>query len=379
MSDRRIAIVSDWFAPRQGGIESQLLELAERLGAAGNRVDVITSTPHARGGRHFQLRPLNVAIVPRVDVAASPRLPSALQRELGRGYDVVHAHVSVVSPVGWAGALVARRLQLPTVLTFHSVLHGKALLLRAANALMALDHSAIVWTAVSRLVATQAGAALGGADVAVLPNGIDLSFWSPGRDERPAPRWPTLVATMRLHRKKRPRALVRAFAAAARDTGNSARLLIVGEGPERAAIEDDIRRLELRDGRVVVELLGWRGMRDLRTLYREVDGFVQSSRNEAFGIAALEARAAGLPVIAMHSGSAEFLHHGRNALVCANDEELARAIGTLLTQRETRQRLAMHHDATLAAHDWPAVLAKHEACYSRAITRAAAARSSDAT
>ncbi len=41
----RVALLSDWYLPRRGGIELHLADLAERLAAAGHRVDVLTTTP----------------------------------------------------------------------------------------------------------------------------------------------------------------------------------------------------------------------------------------------------------------------------------------------------------------------------------------------
>lgn len=373
MSGSRIAIASDWFAPRQGGIEAQLLELAERLGARGNRVDVLTSTPGARDGEHFRVRPLGVATLPFQDVVLSPLLFRAVHRELERGYDIVHAHVSVVSPVGWVAALVARRLGLPTVVTFHSVLRLKAMLLRAVDAFADLGTTGVMWTAVSRLVASQASGALRGAEVSVLPNGIDLPYWLAGRERHSAgPRWPTLVATMRLQRKKRPRALLRAFAQAAARTTTSARLLLVGDGPERASIERDIDELGLREGVFRVELLGWLGRDELRATYANADGYVLASTRESFGIASLEARAAGLPVITMRSGSTEFLTHRVDALLCDDDAELAYWMATFLSSPDLRNRLASQA-GSLDRYDWTSVLADHETAYARARTRAAAA------
>ena len=72
-----------------------------------------------------------------------------LRRAHGSGrYDVVHAHVSVVSPVGYAAAVIGRSLGLPVMVTFHSVLRHKRHLLRAANVLARISSSAVVWDTV---------------------------------------------------------------------------------------------------------------------------------------------------------------------------------------------------------------------------------------
>ena len=370
----RIAIVSDWFAPRRGGIEGQLFELAERLGARGHAVDVITSTPDAVGGSAFRVRQLDVLRLPGAGIAISPRLPGALRQALRDAYDVVHAHVSVASPVGYTGAAVSRSLKLPTVVTFHSVLRHKRHLLRLGNAIANLSQSAVQWTAVSDLVARQVADALLRAEIAVLPNGIDLAFWQSGSGQLQSPRSAlTLVSAMRLRRKKRPVELVRAFARGARRANVAARLIIAGDGPEKQRIQHEISALGLDGGDVRAESRSWITAAELRALYAEADAFVLPSTREAFGIAALEARASGLPVIAMSaSGSSEFLQHEVTALLCKDDADLTAQIERMLSDTQLRTRLAAGH-APVERYDWTQVLAAHEAAYHRATTRAAAA------
>jgi glycosyltransferase involved in cell wall biosynthesis len=368
----RIAIATDWFAPRRGGIETQLLRLARELASRGHHVDVLTPMPSARQLDGFNVRQLDVATMPRFHMAVSPALLPVLHGELRRGYDVVHAHVSVVSPVSYASAAVARSLGLPTVVTFHSVLRLKKYLLSTVNAIAGLRGSNAIWSAVSELVAGQLRDALGGADVRVLPNGIDLAFWNASRatvsSRASAP--VTLVSTMRFHLKKRPRQLLRAFAHATSRSAAPARLLIVGDGPERRALERDVRELGLADGDVTADILGWLSSEELRSLYRDAQGFVSASTRESFGIAALEARAVGLPVIAMAAaGSSEFLADGANALLCEDDADLVRSLSRFIQDAELRHRLASAV-TPLEGYDWSAVLAKHEATYQLAITRA---------
>jgi glycosyltransferase involved in cell wall biosynthesis len=368
----RIAIATDWFAPRRGGIEAQLAQLCSGLQERGHDVVVLTSTPGASSTAGLEVRSVGTAL-PRVHLALSPSVLADLQRELARGFDVVHAHVSVVSPVGYSAAAVARTLRLPTVLTFHSILRQKKLLLRALDMLANLSASAVRWTAVSELVATQLRSALQGAEVEVLSNGIDLAFWShasaiaSGHDRSAV----TLISAMRLDRKKRPRQLLAAFARAASDAAVPALLIVVGEGPERPAMERDIRALGLDRGTARVEMPGWLLPESLRSLYADADGFVLASTRESFGIAALEAAAAGLPVIAMAAaGCREFIAQLPNGFLCRDDEELARTLAQFITkpaERSTDDPVG----GPLRRYDWPAVLAKHEAVYVDAITRAA--------
>ena len=368
---QRVALVTDWFAPRQGGIETQLGELARRLANTGSDVGVITATPGPVAGEGYRVARLQVLTLPAPPLAVSPALVPRLREELARGWDIVHAHVSVVSPVGWTAAFAARSLGLPVAVTFHSVLRGKAVALRLASAVTPLASSRVAWSAVSGLVAGQAQWGLGGSvQVNVLPNGLDLAFWD--APPAPSPGRVTLVTAMRLHRKKRGRQLLRAFEAAARRVALPVRLVIVGDGPERDALLADIAALGLRAGDATAEIRGWMSATELRRLYATCDGFVMASIHESFGIAALEARAAGLPVIARRSGNAEFLEHDVNALLADDDAALIDAMAAFLRDPALRSRLAAGR-AGLARFDWPAVIASHGREYERAMRLAAGA------
>jgi glycosyltransferase involved in cell wall biosynthesis len=362
----RIAIATDWFAPRRGGIESQLLQLCAGLAARGHEVTVLTSTPDASNGAGYTVRRVGRSLLPSVPLALSPTILGELRRELEQGYDVVHAHVSVVSPLGYAAGHVAKAMQLPAVVTFHSVLRQKKLFLRALNAVANLAGGRTVWTGVSELVAAQLRESLPGAEVSVLPNGIDLEFWGTAGASAPRSTSVTLVSSMRLHRKKRPRALVAAFARAAAGLSRPAVLRIMGDGPERSALERDIRRLGLDQGVTRVELAGWVPRDALRATYDQSHGFVLASRRESFGIAALEAAAARLPVIAMaEAGCREFLGNAPHVL-CADDAELAAAMSRFIADPPRRMD---GEDPRLRRYDWSSVLGSHEATYRRAITR----------
>ena len=365
----RIAIVTDWFPPRRGGIEVQLAQLSTRLADRGHDVDVITSTPHATNGGPFRLRSLSHLTVPRLDLALSPRIAGSLRTELARNYDVVHTHVSVVSPLAYASIAVGQSLGLPMVVTFHSVLRLKRLMLRTLDALVGIADRPIVWTGVSELIASQLRVALAGADVGVLPNGIDLGFWR--ATEPPAPRdragAVTLVSATRLHRKKRPMQLIAAFANAAARARVPATLVLAGDGAERRTLERAIQERGLATGNVRVELAGWQSVDALRSLYSSADAFVLASTREAFGIAALEAAAAGVPVIAMSaSGCREFVGGVAGSHLCADDAELVRALTRVLSAPRRAGRMGTEH---LGRYDWHAVLDAHDQAYARAIRR----------
>lgn len=113
----------------------------------------------------------------------------------------------------------------------------------------------------------------------------------------------------------------------------SARFLLVGDGPERSALQEEIARLGLR-GKVV--MAGWRD--DVAAVLSALDVAVLCSTDvETFPVAFLEAMAAGLPLVGTRLGGIpEMVAPGENGLLVSpgSEEELARALGEILGNLE---------------------------------------------
>ena len=97
----RIALVSDCYLPRLGGIELQVHDLAGQLIRAGHPVTVFTVTdgPPAAGD-------VPVVRLPALGGVPLPAATDRLRRALDK-FDVVHAHTSLVSPLAWRAARLA--------------------------------------------------------------------------------------------------------------------------------------------------------------------------------------------------------------------------------------------------------------------------------
>ena len=355
----RVALVCDRFLPRLGGIELHLRDLGLALRARGVDARVVTTTAGPTEVDGLPVHRIDSRRLPGEGVAISPRAFQALARTLEtERFDVVHAHASVVSPAAYAGALAAARVGLPALITFHSMLHRMSVLLGASEALTGWSGNRIVLSAVSSVVALQAARWMPAANVAVLPNGIDATFW---RALTPAPADDEIVvvSAMRLSRKKRALSLVRAFADAARFVAGTPpmRLVIAGEGPDRAAILRYAMELGVADR---VALPGQLSRESLRALYATAHLFVLPSERESFGIAALEARAAGLPVVArLASGARDFITPGEHGLLARDDVELSRFIARFALDGSLRRYVAHQNARTPPPYDWADVARSH--------------------
>ena len=116
-----------------------------------------------------------------------------------------------------------------------------------------------------------------------------------------------------------------------------------------------------------VDLLGRLDRHEVRHLLGASHVFLAPADLESFGIAALEARCAGLPVVAKaDSGVSEFIHHEREGLLCGSDDDMADAVVRLARDHELRLRIAAHNRTADSPVGWETLLQKTEAAYASA-------------
>jgi glycosyltransferase involved in cell wall biosynthesis len=372
----KIAHISDCYLPRLGGIEMQVHDLAVHQLAAGHDVTVFTATPPARHDRTaFEV--VDGVPVHRVTVdlpfelPVHPRTGREITRLLNtRDFDTVHVHAGLVSPFAYAAAPVVVRAGLPMVVTVHSLWGYLTPVFRLLDSWQGWSRWPAVLSAVSDVAAAPIRRVTGpDVDVDVLPNGIDPAGWQVD----PLPRDPDdvhLVAVMRLAPRKRPLPLLRALRHARRLVPDHVRLhaTVVGEGPERPAMQ---RYLDRHGMAGWVELPGRCSRDRIRDLYRRADVFVAPANLESFGIAALEARCAGLPVVAMAgTGIRGFVAHGVEGLLATSDADLAAGLARLARSPELRGQIAEHNRSVLPPMTWDDVLARSDAAYKRAVSLA---------
>lgn len=363
----KVALLSDCYLPRLGGIEVQVHDLARALQHAGHDPMVISATAGPEApidgvpSRRFDL-PITRG------VPVNPFAPPAVRRLLSEGgFDVAHVHMGVVSPFAMDGMRVCLRLGLPTVVTWHCVLGSTVPLIGALGYVRRWAAAGALLTAVSQVAAQPLRRLAPRTEVEVLPNAIDPLRWAPtprapGRPEDGV----RVVTAMRLARRKRPADLVRVMHRA-RAEGVDLRLDILGEGPQR-------RRLEAwsaaHDAGSWLSLPGRVDRDELHRRYLAADIYVSPAELEAFGIAALEARASGLPVVGpRRSGITEFIRDGVEGLLTEDDDQMAHALARLGADSALRERIRQHNVTTPVAQDWTSVADLTADTYRRVIAR----------
>jgi glycosyltransferase involved in cell wall biosynthesis len=285
---------------------------------------------------------------------------------------VVHTHAA---KAGLLGRLAARLAGVPVVVhTFHGhVLRGyfgpaRTALFRALEAALARLSDAIL--AVSEAVSGDL-VALGVAapeKIRVLPLGLELDHLAgelPRGGLRAAAAVPAgapLVGMVgRLVSIKDVPTFLHA-AARLHEARPDCRFALVGDGEERAALEEQTRRLGLAG---VVTFHGWR--HDLAPVYGDLDVVVNSSRNEGTPVALIEALAAARPVVATRvGGTPDLLGDGARGLLVPPGDASALAAAVLATLREpeaARRRALDGRAYVLSRHSASRLIADMDALY----------------
>jgi glycosyltransferase involved in cell wall biosynthesis len=367
MALRKIALVCDWFYPKLGGIEVQLRGLARELKKRDYAVTVVTTEAGPSSVDGIPVIRLEVPQWQRWTYMASDYILKDVRRILLRGrFDLVHAH-SVYSPLALASIRLAKHLEIPSVLTNHSLLVGaESFLFSTLNAGFGWGRDADVLTAVSGAVAESTRRVTGRDDVRVIPNGIHPAEWNMTHTTPPRPR---VATVLRLTRRKRAIELVRAVPRVRErlPKGLHPLFTIIGDGPEREHIIREVERLGLTAD---VEILGSLPQEQVRQVLATTSVFVLPTVKEAFSIAALEARCAAIPVVAMnYGGVGDVIKDGVHGFLTPNLQEFAERIAELLRDRALHEQMARAVTQDLDRFHWNRVVETTLEAYGVAVVR----------
>jgi glycosyltransferase involved in cell wall biosynthesis len=334
MSSRILHLIT---TPEVDGAQTQLAQLARFLD--GERHGIQIAHFYKRGNAFSD------AAVPVHDLSLGGRLdPFVLYRLLrlirGERIDLIHTHLVHAGILGKLAARLAGSI--PIVTTRHYASEGKegSIPYRLEDRMTARCAAVVaVSDAVRRhLIERRIASA---EKVTVVPNGVDIDLFDSSRFaplERGDAHDPVIGSVGRLHPQKGHSVLLDA-APAILARCPKARIEIVGEGPLRRTLESRARELGIDEH---LCFLGPVPFAEIPATLARWDLFVMPSRWEGFGIAAAEAMAMGIPVVASAvEGIAELVRDGMTgSLVQPGDSgALASATLKLLADEEMRTRM----------------------------------------
>ena len=378
---QKIALVVDSFLPNLGGIELHVRDLALELQKQGSEAHVITTTPadiqtsrpiNTGTSRHREIQTipihrLNVSLLPFWRITWDRKLVPLLRNLLIKErFDLLHSHSSVVSPLAYSAIFLANQLKIPNVLTNHSLLEKSIYTFRLLECFYGWRSWSTVLTSISEAAAEGLRKASKRREILILPNGIHLNEWRiPKTQNFPL----QITSVMRLHRKKRGRMLVRTISKIEKKLGSKIpfQLNLIGDGEERSRLEKKVRKLGLQEK---IKFLGFCPREEIKKIFSQTDFFVLPTLKEALSIATLEAKAAGLPTVAMNYGGVkEIIQHGENGFLAENDAEFADYILKLLQNESLRKRMSENSQKGLDRFDWSQVIQKHGEVYEEATSK----------
>ncbi len=368
-----------------GGVAVHVTELAAALERRGHEVHVFTRPGYGSGGvsridgvwYHYCPHNLNRSFVDEIQEMCRSFVWHFLQTEdyIG-GFDVIHAHDWLA-----ANALVWIKASRPlhrSILTMHSTEYG-----RCGNnfwgggSARIRDHERHGTYCADRVIAVSVALKrelmwmynLPDGKCWAIHNGVPVhkfdGFLDPAVVKRRygiGPMDPMVLFSGRLSVQKGPDLLLEAVRGLLRYYPH-AKFVFAGDGHMRGDLERRAWQLGVSHA---TRFLGHRNSGELPELYKASDAVCLPSRNEPFGISALEGWAAGKPVVAsVNGGPSEFIWHNVTGLtIYPTPESIGWGIGTLFTNFEwARWMGANGRRAAETAFSWDIIAEKTEQCY----------------
>jgi glycogen(starch) synthase len=396
----RVLLISWEYPPViEGGLGRHVRKLSEHLVADGVEVHVLT-----RGGGHLSSEEeRHGVIVHRVrepqfpkDVGAFLRWVKAMNSDMRTAafelcdrldFDLVHSHDWLVAG---AARQVARKAELPWVVTVHATEYGRhqgwvqdhpQSHIHAVERAMVRRADHVITC--SQFMQSQMMSVFGArtSRVSAIPNGIDPRDLEPQVDDlaglraqfaRPEDRLVLLVG--RLVYEKGFHVALDALAPVVRRLGN-VRFVVAGTGTAEAELKRQARRLRLtRHG----SFLGWVGDDKLHALYRIAQVCIVPSIYEPFGIVALEAMASGcLCVVADTGGLREVVPADGTVglrFPARDADALRETLERVLTDDAARAQLVTEARDYVLRFDWAEVARRTQGVYASLVGSVSPAR-----
>ena len=361
-SPLRIALVTETYPPEINGVAMTLGRQVADLQQRGHQIQLVRPRQNAQDSAASSasleevLKP-GVAIPRYAGLKMGLPAKSALTRlwSLKRP-DLVH--IATEGPLGWSALAAANKLRIPVSTDFHTNFHsysqhyGIGWLRRPILAYLRKFHNKSCVTLVPTEGIRRELQVHGYGNLEVVARGVDTELFSPAhRDADLRASWGVDETTQvvlyvgRLAPEKNLKLVFAAFAAMHKCNPHS-RLVLVGDGPDRATLQAAYPQ---------AVFCGMRSGVDLSRHYASADVFLFPSLTETFGNVTIEAMASGLAVVAYdYAAAEELIDHNQNGVLAAYDDEdafIAQSV-RLAADPALAQRMALAARHTAQQMKW---------------------------
>lgn len=368
MERYRIALISDWYFPKVGGIEYSIHALAKILKMQGHEVNIITRSylgfPEYSVRDGIEIIRIKGKTLPGQHRLLMPNAYKELYRLLKKkNYEIVNCH-GLDSPIGISALIISRKLGIPVVITNHSLIghvtYGPALYL--AGKLFLRNADAVI--AVSSAVEKESKI-MTSKPIYRIFNGVD-SEKSPLKVFFPYDMKSKLViATVARMSKKKGVQNIVDLAPYLLEKNENLLFLMIGDGPLRKSMEKRVEEEGLSGN---FYFTGEISRKEVMGYLDHSDIFALPSIDEAFGISILEAMLKNVPVVAMnHSGVSDIIENGVNGYLADNLLEFSSYLLTLIEKPSLRASFAQEAIKRLSNYDWNSICEQTYRVYTKVI------------
>ncbi|ODV90590.1 glycosyltransferase family 4 protein [Tortispora caseinolytica NRRL Y-17796] len=301
-----IAMVSDYFYPQPGGIESHMYQLAQQLINLGHHVIIITHAYGDRTGIRYLTNGLKAYYIPAFVLyrnttfpALWAQFPILRQILIRENIHIVHGHASL-SSLCLECILHARTMGLRTVFTDHSLFGFADAGSILGNKLLKFclsDIGHVICVSHTCKENTVLRASLDPSNVSVIPNAVLSPNFMPD-PSKASKEFITIVVISRLYANKGAD-LLSVVIPKICQRHPMVRFIVAGSGPKEIDLEQMRERYQLQER---VQLLGSVRHEDVRNLMVKGQIYLHPTLTEAFGTVLVEAASCGLLVVTTKVG-----------------------------------------------------------------------------
>jgi len=366
-----IDVVTETYPPEVNGVAHTVSMLVQGLRKNQHRVCVIRPKQAADNSNTSNFVEENDFLVKSFPIpfyrelrGGLPCKQKLIHRWTVKRPDVIH--IATEGPLGWSAVRAAKELSIPTSSDFRTNFHAYSSMYNIGFfkpliiAYLRWIHNSTNKTMVPTAKLKQELQTMGLLNLEVMPRGVDTSHFSSHlRSESLRASWGAhssdvvLLSVGRLAVEKNLDLLIRSYEAAQASVPNS-KLVIVGDGPLRVALEKQCPQ---------AIFVGTKRGLELAQHYASADVFVFPSLTETFGNVTIEAMASSLAVVAYrHAAAGDLIQSGVNGITVEPGDEQAfiQAVLETTMNQPLLNGLGRAGAETARHHSWEVIIRKTE-------------------